>query len=155
MDKTDDKEVAVMPGTVEGSRPRVLSRLLGLLVLGPCLAGCAAMTQDVDAYYRQMASNYQEALDKAKLDAVTLQNQAKVLAMTGDQWKYRKTQRQLERLQSWEEHCAKEQKRFEKAAEWMEGRFDIKKASLGEKGPADRVEENVLSSKTSDSQATR
>ena len=31
--------------------------------LGIALTGCAAMTQDVDAYYRQMAVNYQEAAE--------------------------------------------------------------------------------------------
>ena len=44
-----------------------------LLALSP--AGCASMSQDVDAYYRQMAFNYKEAQEKAKMDAVTLENE--------------------------------------------------------------------------------
>ena len=88
------------------------------------------MTQDVDLYYRQMAINYQEAVNSAKLDEKSLQNQLRVLGVTGDQSKYFKAQRKLEKLRAWEEKCAKEQKRFEKAAEWMESHFDIKKSKL-------------------------
>ena len=50
------------------------------------------MTQDVDAYYRQMAINFQEAADKAKLDEVALENESRVLGVTGDQSRYRKAQ---------------------------------------------------------------
>ena len=48
------------------------------------MAGCASMTQDVDAYYRQMAYNWREAGEKAKVDELSLESQAKVLAATGD-----------------------------------------------------------------------
>jgi hypothetical protein len=136
-DITGDREVAVMKRISGRGRSQRGSRLLGLGVLSLGLAGCAAMTQDVDKYYRQMAYNYQEALDKAKLDEVTLQNQEKVLGVTGDQSGYRRAKRQLEKIRSWEEHCAYEKKRFEKAAEWMEGHFGIKKPEFGEE-PAPR-----------------
>jgi hypothetical protein len=154
-DITGDREVAVMkPISGHGRSPRV-GRLLGLGVLSLGLAGCAAMTQDVDKYYRQMAYNYQEALDKAKLDEVTLQNQEKVLAVTGDQSGYRKARRQLEKIRSWEEHCVYEKKRFEKAAEWMEGRFAIKKPDIGEEAAPREIPPPNLSSSAGDSSPAR
>ena len=101
-------------------------------MFGPCFAGCAAMSQDVDAYYRQMAFNFQEAADKAKLDEVALENESRVLGVTGDQSRYRKAQKQLARIKAWEEHCAKEKLRFEKAAEWMETHLKVKKTEINE-----------------------
>ncbi len=88
------------------------------------------MTQDVDAYYRQMAINYREAVEDAKRDEVSLQNQLRILGVTNDQSRYLKTKRKLDKLQDWEEKCAKEEKRFAKAAEWMESHFEIKKSKL-------------------------
>jgi hypothetical protein len=108
----------------------MLPSLLAIATSGVCLAGCASMTQDVDAYYRQMAYNYQEALDKAKLDTLSLENQARVLAVTGDHSKYRRTQRELGKIRRWEERCEKEQKRFEKAAEWMEAHFHLERPKI-------------------------
>ena len=100
-------------------------RRLAFLSLSVSLAGCAAMTQDVDAYYRQMTVNYQEAIDKAKVDEASLENQSRMLLATGDQSRYRKVQRELSRVRSWEERCIWEKKRFEKAAKWMESHFDL------------------------------
>lgn len=99
-------------------------------MLAPWLTGCAAMTQDVDAYYRQMAFNFREAADKAKLDEVALENESKVLGVTGDQSRYRKAQKQLRKIKEWEEHCAKEKVRFEKAAEWMETHLKVKRTEI-------------------------
>jgi uncharacterized protein YgiM (DUF1202 family) len=125
------------PGITDRTRWRARSRLLGLLILAPGFAGCASMTQDVDAYYRQMAFNFQEAADKAKLNEVALENESRVLGVTGDQSRYRKAQKQLRRIKDWEEHCAKEKVRFEKAAEWMETHLKVKKAEIkGENEPA-------------------
>jgi hypothetical protein len=105
---------------------------MAALCLGIPLAGCASITQDVDAYYRQMAVNYQDAIDRAKVDEVSVEDQSRVLAATGDQRKYRKSRRELEKIRSWEEHCAWEKKRFEKAAEWMERHFELsKRATAG------------------------
>src|SRR5262245_45566726 len=104
-DQTDDMEVAVMRGTREGPRTRSRVRLLAVLMLAPGASGCASVTQDVDLYYRQMAHNYQEAVEKARLDAASLENQAKVLAVTGETRKQRKSQRQLDKMRSWEGHC--------------------------------------------------
>jgi hypothetical protein len=116
-------------GRLHGGR---VWRRLGILSLGISVTGCAAVSQDVDAYYRQMAINYQEAIDKAKLDETSLENQSRVMLTTGDQSKYRKAQRELGHIRSWEEHCAWEKKRFEKAAKWMENHFDIPKKAADE-----------------------
>ena len=104
--------------------------LSGLSVLALSLAGCTAMSQDVDAYYRQMAFNYKEAQEKAKMDSVTLENETKVLATTGDFSNLKKAQRRLGRVKAWEEKCEKEAKRFEKAAEWTEAHFHLEKPKL-------------------------
>ncbi len=93
------------------------------LVLGA--AGCASVAQDVNAYYRQMAVNYQEARDQAKMEATTLENESKVLAVTGETHKLKRAQRRLSRIQAWEEKCDKESARFEKAAEWTEAHFHL------------------------------
>ncbi len=106
---------------------RLIWRRLAFLSLGIALTGCAAMTQDVNGYYRQMTVNYQEAIDQAKLDETSLENQSRMLLATGDQSRYRKVQRELSRVRSWEEHCAWEKQRFDKAAKWMETHFDIDK----------------------------
>jgi hypothetical protein len=128
-----------MPGATNPSRRR-RARWMGLLMLGPVFPGCAAMSQDVDAYYRQMAINYREAVEDAKRDEVSLQNQLRILGVTNDQSRYLKTQRKLEKLRAWEEKCAKEEKRFAKAADWMESHFDIKKPKLdGEAKAKDAV----------------
>ena len=123
------QEVAVMGRISVPTRPWAWARtrLLGLLMAGPWLAGCAAVTQDVRDYYRQMADNYQEARDKAKLDEARLENVSRMLAATGDTAKYRRNQRRLERIRSWESRCAKQEERFEKAAVWMESHFDLKR----------------------------
>jgi hypothetical protein len=123
-----------MPGTKDRTPWRARSRLLGFCMLAPCFTGCAAMTQDVDAYYRQMAFNFQEAADKAMLDEVALENESRVLGATGDQSRYRKAQKQLKRIKEWEEHCYKEKKRFEKAAEWMETHLHVEKTEIKPEG---------------------
>jgi hypothetical protein len=117
-----------MRGPMDRARAGSVARWVAAFGLVIPLAGCASTTRSVDAYYRQMAVNYQEALDKAKLDEVALENQSKVLGATGDQSKYRKAKRQIEKIRSWEEHCAKEKKRFEKAAEWMESHLKVDKS---------------------------
>ena len=132
-----------MPTIREPLRPRALARLLGFLVMGSSCAGCATITQDVDAYYRQMAINYQDAADKAKLDAASLENQVKVLAVTGEPAKAHKTQRRLDRTRSWEQYCLKEKTRFEKAAEWTEAHFRIKPQVSAGRVSAPRPEETV------------
>jgi len=131
-----------MSQTLRPSRPCPWARprLLGLLVLAPCLAGCASVSQDVDAYYRQMAYNYQEAKEKAKMKAVTLESESKVLATTGDFSHYKKTQRELNRVKSWEERCEKEANRFKKAAEWTEAHFHVERPPIPDGPPGHETE---------------
>jgi hypothetical protein len=119
------QEVAVMRNGTRSVRAGRVWRRWVVASLGFPLTGCAGMTQSVDAYYRQMAVNYQEAIDKAKLDETSLENQSRVLLTTGDQSKYHKTQRELASIRSWEKHCAWEKERFDKAAKWMESHFHI------------------------------
>ena len=126
-----------------GSRSWAPWALIGLLALALSPAGCASMSQDVDAYYRQMAFNYKEAQEKAKLDAVTLENETKVLATTGDYSDLKRTQRQLSRVKAWEEKCAKEAKRFEKAAEWTEAHFHLEKPKIPDRPPGSEALEDT------------
>jgi hypothetical protein len=123
--QTVDTEVAVMRDVKRRSPIGWIGRLLVIPSVGVSLAGCASVTSDVDAYYRQMAVNYQEAIDKAKLDEVTLQKRSRVMAVTGDQRNQGKSQRELARIRKWEDHCEWEKERFEKAAKWMESHFKI------------------------------
>jgi hypothetical protein len=126
-----------MSHTLHPRNPRawMLPRLLGLLLAAPCLAGCASVSQDVDAYYRQMAYNYNEAKEKAKLDALSLESQSKALAVTGDSGKYRSTQRELDRVKAWETKCEKQANRFKKAAEWTEGHFHVARPPIPDGPP--------------------
>jgi hypothetical protein len=123
------------------SRARWGLLALSMLALGP--AGCTAMSQDVDAYYRQMAFNYKEAEEKAKNDEITLENETKVLATTSDFSKLKKAQHKLSRLKAWEEKCDKEAKRFEKAAEWTEAHFHLEKPKSAEKPPGTEAPEDI------------
>jgi hypothetical protein len=118
-----------------GSRSRARSSLFGLVVLTSSLSGCASVSKDVDAYYRQMAYNYKEAAEKARMEAITLENETKVLATTGDYRKVKGSQRSLNRIKNWEEKCEKESKRFEKAAAWMEARFHLEKPPIPDSPP--------------------
>ena len=120
---------------IEPPRFRPYSSTLALLVLVFTPFGCASVTQDVDAYYRQMQFNYLEAAEKAKADAVTLENERSVLATTGDFSKVKKAQRKLDRLKAWEEKCDHQAKRFEKAAEWTEAHFHLEKPKSVDKPP--------------------
>jgi hypothetical protein len=99
------------------------------------MAGCASMTEDVDAYYRQMAYNYKEAEEKAKMDELSLENQTKALAATGDFKRQKRTQRELDRVKKWEEKCEKQAGRFEKAAEWTEARFHLTRPAIPDGPP--------------------
>jgi hypothetical protein len=108
-----------------------------------------SMSKDVDAYYRQMAFNYKEAQEKAKMDAVTLENQTKVLATTSDFSNLKKAQRQLSRIKAWEEKCEKEALRFEKAAEWTEAHFHLEKPKISGTPPGSEALEDTSVSQAS------
>jgi hypothetical protein len=126
-----------------GSRSWGRSRFFGLFVLAVGPAGCASVSQDVDAYYRQMAYNYKEAEEKAKMEVVTLENESKVLATTGEYHKLKRAQRQLNRIKAWEDKCDKEAKRFEKAAEWTEARFHLQKPPIADAPPGKEAAEDA------------
>ena len=113
----------------------VWPRLLLLLVLSFCLSGCAAMIQDVHLYYQQMAINYKEAEEKAKLDAVTLERQSGSLLQGGELHKYNRAQKELAKIKNWQEYCARQHERFEKAAEKTAGPADTRKDADQETQP--------------------
>jgi uncharacterized membrane protein YqiK len=119
-----------MRGPMDRARAGSVARWVAALGLGIPLAGCASTTRSVDAYYRQMAVNYQDAIKEARIREIAVEKQAKVLAATGDS-RYHKYERELKSLRSWQEHCAREQQRFEKAAKWMESHFDVEKKEAG------------------------
>jgi hypothetical protein len=109
--------------------------LLGLLVAASLFAGCASVSEDVDAYYRQMAYNYNEAKEKAKMDALTLEGQSKALASAGNLAKYRRTERELQRVKSWEARCEHQANRFKKAAEWTEAHLHVARPPIPDGPP--------------------
>jgi hypothetical protein len=137
LDRTNDREVVAMSNNLGPSRPktRPCQLLLALVATALGMTGCASMTQDVDAYYRQMAYNYKEALEKAKVDELSLTSQVNVLASTGQTRQYMRTERELERVKKWEAKCEKQAGRFEKAAEWTEARFHLKRPQTIPDGP--------------------
>jgi hypothetical protein len=104
--------------------------LPGFFVMAVSMAGCASTTQSVDAYYRQMAYNYREAGEKARVDALSLESQAKVLAATGDFKRHKRVQRELDKVKAFEAKCDHEAGRFQMAAEWTEARFNLTRPSI-------------------------
>ncbi len=106
-----------------GTRPWLFLPALFLTALG--MAGCASMAEDVDAYYRQMAYNWRESGEKARVDEVTLNSESNAYAATGEFHRLKRTKRELERVKVWEDKCEKQANRFEKAAEWTEARFHL------------------------------
>ena len=105
------------------------TRFATLLVIAVWLAGCAAISQDVDRYYRQMAHNFQDAEAKAKADAEILEGKSRVAVQAGDLHRYGSVQKELARLKDWQAHCAKQRDRFEKAAEKREKKSGPSKRS--------------------------
>jgi hypothetical protein len=125
-----------MSKTLSSHCPRLRrARVAGLLVLAAGMCGCASFSQDVDAYYRQMAYNYREAQEKAKLEEVQLERMSTALAATGQTGKSRRAHRELERVKSWEEKCEKQAMRFQKAAEWTESRFHLNRPAIPDGPP--------------------
>ena len=92
-----------MRGAMDRARSGSIARRMAALCLAIPLAGCASMTQDVDAYYRQMAVNYQEAIEQAKVDETHIERQAQVMATTGDKKKLEKYQRVLAKIRQSED----------------------------------------------------
>ncbi len=124
-----------MSETLSLPRPRVRTRIAGLLVLAASGSGCASFSQDVDAYYRQMAYNYREAQEKAKAQEVQLERMSTAFASTGQNGKSRRASRELDRVKSWEEKCGKQAVRFQKAAEWTEAHFHLERPAIPDGPP--------------------
>jgi hypothetical protein len=116
-------------------RPRTRQLFLALFVTALGMTGCASMTEDVDAYYRQMAYNWRESLEKAKVDELSLKSQTEALAATGQFRIYKRTKRELDRVKAWESKCEKQAGRFEKAAVWTEARFHLTRPPIPD-GPS-------------------
>jgi hypothetical protein len=135
-------EVVVMSKSNSPSAQRACqqSGVLGLVMATACLTGCASVSQDVDAYYRQMAYNYKVAEEKAKVDASAVERESKTYATMGEFGKYRRAQREAERLKSWEAKCEREAKRFEKAAEWTEAHFHVERPPIPAEPPGYRAD---------------
>jgi hypothetical protein len=126
-DSTDDKEVVVMSHIILSLKIKPAPPILLFLVLVPALPGCASAARDVRDYYREMAYNYGAAQEKAKMDALTLESETKTLAENGDFPRLKRTQRELSRIKAWEAKCAKQEVRFEKAAQWTEEHYHLDK----------------------------
>ena len=126
-DRTNDKEVVVLPRRLRVVPTSERPRLLLLLVVSFCLSGCAAMIQDVHLYYQQMAINYKEAEAKAKLDALTLERRSGSLLQGGEVHKYNRAQKELAKIKNWQAYCARQHERFEKAAQKTAGPADTRK----------------------------
>ncbi len=105
--------------------------VLVLAIAATGSSGCSAVSHDVRDYYQQMAYNYKQAREKAHLDEMSVESKAKVELATGDMNHYRRSQRELGKLKSWEEKCAKQEERFEKAARWTEDHFKIERGGPG------------------------
>ena len=124
--RTNDKEVVVLSRTFMDAHPAARAGLPAILIVTACLSGCASITQDVHRYYSQMAHNYRQAEDKAKMDALTLEGESRSLLQAGDFHKYNRAQKELARIKDWQSHCARQRERFEAAAQKMEGLADPK-----------------------------
>jgi hypothetical protein len=114
-----------MSHSVHSRRTNPVPRLFAILVLIPALPGCVSAAKDVRDYYREMAQNWHASGEKAKMDALTLEGESRLLAKNGDFQRFKRTERELGRLKSWEAKCAKQEERFEKAAAWTEEHYRL------------------------------
>jgi hypothetical protein len=117
-----------------------LPRMMALLLLVPTLPGCIAAATDVRDYYREMALNYHEAGEKAKMDAVTLEGEARMLAKNGDFHRVKRTEREIARIKAWEAKCAKNEGKFDDAARRTEGLFHLE-PPLEKRKPAPNLDD--------------
>jgi hypothetical protein len=124
--------------------------LLAVPLMTAPLAGCTAVAQDVRDYYRQMEVNYKEAKEKANVEVLTLEGESKVLATTGEFQKYRRAKREVERLKSWEDRCAKQEERFQKAAVWTEDHFHLDRPHSAQQPAAPHAGETGAASESSE-----
>jgi hypothetical protein len=122
--RPNDKEVVVLSGTIKEGSCAMRGGLSAFFVMMASLSasGCASITQDVHRYYSQMAHNYKEAEQKARMEAMTLEGESRSFVQVGDLRGYSKTQKELARVKSWQSHCSHQRERFEEAAQKMEGK---------------------------------
>jgi hypothetical protein len=123
-------------------RTQPVRRVFAILVLIPVLPGCTAVATDVRDYYRQMANNYHAEMEKAKMDALTLEGESRMLAQNGDFQRFRRTERELGRIKGWEAKCAKQEDRFAKAAAWTEEHYHLDHAPAKRK-PAPKLDDET------------
>jgi hypothetical protein len=142
-DRTNDREVVVMSHTLRSLKTTSAPRILALMVVVATLPGCVSAARDVRDYYSEMAYNYHAAQEKAKMDALTLEGETKLLAQTGNLQKLRRTQRELDRVKAWEAKCAKQEERFAKAAHWTEEHYHLGQQPANVKRPASKDEEKA------------
>jgi hypothetical protein len=116
--------------------------MLAILLLIPAVPGCVSVASDVRDYYRQMAQNYHAEMEKAKIDALTIEGKTKLLATTGDSHRLRRAEHALDRTKAWEAKCAKQEDRFEKAAQWTEERFHLNQSTRVKGTPRPAAEED-------------
>ena len=134
-----------MSHTLRFSCPDTRARLFlpGLFVIVVGMTGCASMTQEADEYYRQMAYNWKEAQEKAKVDELSLKSEAEVLAATGDFRRHKRVQRELDHVKAWDAKCEKQAARFEKAAVWTEAHFHLTRPPIPDGPPSTRGPEDA------------
>lgn len=125
---------------------RSCSILPAVVVMATGIAGCASTTESVDSYYRQMAYNWREAGEKAKMDEMSLDGEQKVLAATGDVRQHKRTTREIKKVKAFEEKCDKQAARFQKAAEWTEAHFRLTRPAIpdGPPGTGKSADDAVL-----------
>ncbi len=111
----------MLPPTLRDAYRAARAGLSAILIVTACLSGCASITHDVHRYYSEMAHNYREAEDKAKMDAMTLEGESRSLLQVGDLHGYNKAQKELARVKNWQSRCAWQRERFEAAAQKVGG----------------------------------
>jgi hypothetical protein len=133
-----------MSYTLRLCRPTTRARMClpGLFVIAVGMVGCASMTQEADEYYRQMAYNWRESQEKAKVDELSLDSEAKVLAATGDFRRHKRVKRELDSVKAWDAKCEKQAARFEKAAVWTEAHFHLTRPPIPDGPPSMRGTED-------------
>ena len=89
--------------------------LLALAVFAP-LGGCTAISRDVQKYYQQMAVNFKDAEEKAKVDIMTLEHKSVSYLQRNDSYHYNQARKEITKLKDWQAHCARQRERFEQAA---------------------------------------
>ncbi len=108
-------------GSTRAARPAFAVAVpIAIAALASGIAGCGAIRQDVHEYYRQMARNYHEAEEKAKLDALALETASRQHLEAGHVHKFQRDRREIDRLKDWQARCAHQKERFEQAARKLE-----------------------------------